>query len=44
MALINWYYGTFIASILAIISLGLILLYLLFYNEEDEEFEETNIG
>jgi hypothetical protein len=40
MALINWYYATFIATILAVVSLGLILLYLLFYNEEDEDFEE----
>lgn len=44
MALINWYYATFLAGILAIISLALILLYLLFYNEEEEEFEETDIS
>jgi len=40
MALVNWYYATFFASILAITSLGLILLYLLFYN--DEEFDEED--
>ncbi len=40
MALFNWYYATFIASILAITSLGLILLYLLFYNEDEFEEEE----
>ncbi|MHA1543051.1 MAG: hypothetical protein ACTSQH_08755 [Candidatus Hodarchaeales archaeon] len=40
MALFNWYYATFIASILAIVSLGLILLYLLFYNEDEIEEEE----
>lgn len=40
MALFNWYYATFIASIFAIASLGLILLYLLFYNEDEIEEEE----
>ena len=40
MALFNWYYATFIASILAIASLGLILLYLLFSNEDEIEEEE----
>ena len=40
MALFNWYYATFFASILAITSLGLILLYLLFYHEDELEEEE----
>ena len=41
MALVNWYYATFFASILAITSLGLILLYLLFYHEDEFEEEES---
>jgi hypothetical protein len=44
MALINWYYATFIINILAIASLGLILLYLLFYREDDEDFSDEDIG
>jgi hypothetical protein len=40
MALVNWYYATFIASILAISILALILLYLLFYREDEFEEEE----
>jgi hypothetical protein len=40
LALINWFYATFIASALAITALAFILLYLLFYNEEDEDLEE----
>ena len=38
MALFSWYYATLFANLLAIASLALILLYLLF-NHEDE-FEE----
>lgn len=40
LPLINWFYATFIASALALTALALILLYLLFYNEEDVELEE----
>ncbi|MHA2223960.1 MAG: hypothetical protein ACXAC8_02055 [Candidatus Hodarchaeales archaeon] len=40
MPLITWNLATFFASGLAMIALALILLYLLFYNEEDEELEE----
>jgi hypothetical protein len=42
MAFFNWYYATFFASILAITSLGLILLYLLFYHEDEIEDEELS--
>ncbi|MHA1978351.1 MAG: hypothetical protein ACW98F_09770 [Candidatus Hodarchaeales archaeon] len=42
MALINWYYATFIATVLAFVSLALILLYILFYRED--EFEEEDLG
>ncbi|MHA1512444.1 MAG: hypothetical protein ACTSRJ_00035 [Candidatus Hodarchaeales archaeon] len=42
MAFFNWYYATFFASILAITSLGLILLYLLFYHEDEFEDEELS--
>ena len=40
MALFDWYNATLIASIFAIASLGLIILYLLFYNEDELEEEE----
>ena len=40
MALFTWSNATLIASLLAIVSLGLILLYLLFYREDEYEEEE----
>ncbi len=39
MALLNFPYASFIATILVLVSLALILLYLLFYNEEDEDLD-----
>jgi len=42
MALINWYYATFIASVLAFASVGLIILYLLFYREDELEEDELD--
>ncbi|MHA1995223.1 MAG: hypothetical protein ACW97Z_11830 [Candidatus Hodarchaeales archaeon] len=42
MALINWYYATFIVSVLALASLGLIILYLLFYREDELEEDELD--